>query len=1170
MRRLRWPSTFLSVLIASTLISPLPVQAQDTDPSVASGVDPANAPFARPEPVDPPTAEERLPVIDLSELPGLWPEDVVEAYPAQRDPDSPSDAIEGATPLPAEGDATSDVFGVGEGSAEHLALIEAEPKNERDSDGTWSERELTLDPVAGGWAWTDLSGVRFTFPVLLSLATPVLVETAAGSLSLAPSGALPGGVGSAGIVERASVTYPGAVDGHDLVYTATPLGVQEQIVLTQAPETSTFRFTVTMKGLTLAPDLFGGLDLASADGEHLGTIPAAVAYDSSEDIASATATYELSPTPDGTTEMALVFEPKFFASATYPVVVDPVYNHQLAPHRDGYVQQSTPSTNYESAIYLKVGSGLRSFLRFDTSNIAQADRIVYDASLFLYPTASGGVTGGIAARRPTQALPAAGTLNWNNQPNVGTTDFDTVFAANNGDWWSWQLKELYQHIIDPNDQWNNHWDNNGVRLSASNAKTFYSVNASGTADPVLYLSWNDLPPAFNLDTPATNHVTETESLTLKADQIPGDPNGDDVLISFQISDDGQSWTGTHLVFQSPYDDRKAFTVPAGVLTDGQDYWWRAVARDVCVQPDGLCSLTDGAGTTHTPNTSGTRKFTVSLKHHGDDPRYAMWSHDVGSGMTLKVNEANGNLFLDVPLDSYATPVGPLDVGLTYNHQVASDYGLSPGWDVAIGPRPGHSGMPIALYKLGTEAGADVKIRFRGGRVAYFPHVDKNVYGGTSANSGWVRKSPTNWIYVDGDGGRYVFSLGAENAEGAHLTKAKPAVSQDAAPGKSIDYTYSGTQLTSAVDPLGRKVVLGWSAGKLTTITASGSTDATSFGGQVWTLGYDPSGRLEAIDTVVEMPDTSTRTESVGFSYASSRLSEVRDGLTKSLAATGWTISYLPDSEGLQRVASITAPPGGSPSSSPTPWRFTYGGNIKGTTAERACITDPRGTGTECDAETATDPAFQTQVEFSWAGLPIEVITPADDEGVRHVSTYVFDNHLNLLCERDPVANAWGGKHCTSQTDSNGTYTDLDPDGFSTRYTYAAQAPYRLKTVKQPAPSTGDPASRSSTPTTPRSPACGRRSTTWTPWRTCPPTSTGGPTSIRTGRAATRPVRAGATRSRSGSPATSTSRTGTVPRRRSSGCGQKTACRSPSPGPTSWIASASRSRAPTTTAARTPT
>jgi RHS repeat-associated protein len=1055
----------LSLLIAMTLLSPLPGRAQDNGAPEDEGVDPANEPYAKPAPFDPPTAKERLPVIDLSELPGLWPEDVVEAFPAKRDPMSPGEATEGTELLPKEGDATTDVYGTGDASAEHVALIGAEPRNTLDANGNWVDADPSLEAVAGGWTWTDATGVRFTFPAELSAATPVRVETGDRMLAIVPSGLAPSetdesgssSAGVAGVADGTSVTYPGAVGGHDLVYIVTPLGVQEQIVLSKAPQDPTFRFTVTTEGLSLAHNPYGGLNVTATDGEDVGTIPAAVAYDSSKEIASSTAAFELKPL-DGATELALGFDPSFFESATYPVVVDPVYNHDLSPHRDGYVQQSTPSTNYESDIYLKVDSGQRTFLRFDMAGVANNDRLVYDASLFLYPGGAGGVQGGIAARRPTQALPAAGTLNWNNQPSVASNDLAVVNASNepNG-WWSWQLKELFQHIIDPTNQWNTHWDNNGVRLSASNNKTFYSVNASGTADPVLYLSWNDLPPAFNLETPATNYVTETESLTLKAASIPNDPNGDDVLLSFQISDDGQSWSGTHLVFQSPYDDRRSFTVPAGVLTDGQDYWWRGVARDVCVQPNGLCSLNDGAGTTHTANTSGTRKFTVSLKHHGDDPRYAMWFHDVGSGMTLKVNEANGNLFLDVPLDSYATPVGPLEVGLTYNHQATADYGLSPGWDVAIGPRSGHSTLPIALYKLGTDAGADVKIRLRGGRVLYFPYQDKNVYGATSANSGSVRKAPTNWVYVDADGGRYIFALGAENAEGAHLTKAKPAVSQDAAPGKSIDYTYNGSgQLTTAVDPLGRKVVLGWSSGKLTTVTATGGTAATSFGEQVWTVGYDGSGRLATIDTVVSIPGSASRTEGLGFLYTSSKLSEVRDGVTDSLGATGWAIGYLTDANGLARVASITAPPGGSPSSAPTPWLFNYRSPFKGTTASGACITDPRGTGTDCDLETASDPAFQTQVEFYWSGLPKEIYSPPDVDGVRHLTTYAFDNHLNLLCERDPVANAWGDKHCTTATDANGNYTDLDPDGLSTLYTYSGEAPYRLKTVKQPAPQSGAP------------------------------------------------------------------------------------------------------------------
>jgi hypothetical protein len=252
-------------------------------------VDPANEPYEKPAVPEPPTTEERLPVIDLSELPGLWPADVVEAYPGIRDPVSPDEAIEGASPLPTRGDATTDVFGIGEESAEHLALIGVEPKNDLGTDGAWSEGEISLDPVTGGWSWTDPAGLRFTFPVVLSSVTPVLVEIGSASLSLAPTSVLPGDVSSAGIVDGSSVTYPGAVAGHDLVYTATPLGVQEQIILEKPPDDPTFKFTIATKGVTLTPNLYGGLDVTGDDGTQIGTIPVAVADDSSAEVASSPA-----------------------------------------------------------------------------------------------------------------------------------------------------------------------------------------------------------------------------------------------------------------------------------------------------------------------------------------------------------------------------------------------------------------------------------------------------------------------------------------------------------------------------------------------------------------------------------------------------------------------------------------------------------------------------------------------------------------------------------------------------------------------------------------------------------------------------------------------------------------------------------------------------------------
>jgi len=942
-RRRAWSITLCIALTLATL-TPLPAIGAVAPPP-GEDVDPANAPFEKPAPPAPPTDEERLPVIDLSDLGGLWPEDVVPALPGARDPASPASALAGSEPLPKAGSENVDVFATSEGT-EHIALVEAQATNEKDAEGNWADVEVALQPTGTGWTWRDPIGNRFTFPSELSESTPVLVETSGGSLAFAPEPSTEQAVPSSpaqsasavGTVDGSTVTYAAAVAGGDLSYTISPSGVQEIVTFEKPPAETSFRYILQPKELKVVPNETGGMDLIGADGAFLGYIPAAVAYDVSPDVASTTATYELKELGDGTSELTAVFDPTYFAKATYPVIIDPAPVQQLSASRDAYVDSAFPSTSYESNVNLKVNSGQRTYMRLLVSSVMQADRIVYDASFFLYPTGSGGVSGGIDVKRDLEPLPT-GSLTWNNKPSIGSNPLDTTSQAGNDGWWQWQLKELFQHLIDPADTWNLHWPNDGFALTASNPKTFHANESTlANSDPVLYLLYNDPPNNPTLDTPAGAYVAETDAPTLQVTQVPNDPNGDDVMVSFQISDDG-TWTGSHLVFQSPYDDKRSFTVPSGVMVDGQEYWWRAVSRDVCDPPAGLCSLTDGAGTVHTPSASGARKLTVSLKHHGDDPRYAMWSHDVGSGMTLKVNEANGNLFLDVPLDSYATPIGQLDVGLTYNSQVTSNYGLGPGWDVAIGPESGQVRLPVALFKLDTTADADAKIRFRGGRVVYFPHVEKNIYGGTSANSGWLRKSPTNWTYVDGDGGRFTFSLGAENAEGAHLIKAKPSISQDSSTGKSIDYVYSGTNLTSATDPLGRKVALTWNNGKLTSIAATGGTDATSFGGQTWSLGYDASSRLTSVSTVVSgIAGGGTRTETVGFTYAGTGngfVAEVRDGVTNPGSSDGWDITYAADPAGLQRVSSITAPDGGSPSSAPTPWLFNYHSPYKGTTAAGA-------------------------------------------------------------------------------------------------------------------------------------------------------------------------------------------------------------------------------------------
>ena len=374
--------------------------------------------------------------------------------------------------------------------------------------------------------------------------------------------------------------------------------------------------------------------------------------------------------------------------------------------------------------------------------------------------------------------------------------------------------------------------------------------------------------------------------------------------------------GTHLVYQSPFDDSASYTVPTGVLRDGKTYWWRAQSWDICAPPAGMCSLTDGSGTTRTLNASASRTFSVAMQHLGGDQRWTTFSHDVGSGMTAQVNESNGNLYLDVPLDSYPTQIGDLGVGLSYNSQSGTDYGLSPGWDLALGSMS-TADLPVALTPPAT-SDDPVTLRMRGSRVMYFPNLSGNVYESPGSGVGTVRKNSDNtWLYEAADGSTYSF-----NASG-NLTKAKPSVPADASNGAAFTYTVNTYgHFTKVTDPLGRAINLTWATG------ATGKlTGVSSWTGQTWAVSYDSSGRLTAVDATVTAAGQPTHHEIEAFSYVGTGgtgaglLGQVSDAAIQAKPATGWMITYTQDpADALHtiRVATITAPGGARQVGMPSP------------------------------------------------------------------------------------------------------------------------------------------------------------------------------------------------------------------------------------------------------------
>lgn len=907
--------------------------------------------------------------------------------------------------------------------AEHMALVHTRDVNYQDVNGDWVD--LMLAPTPGGWEGvTGAAGsVTVRFPDRLGPNSSITYTSPAGTIAVVPESV----TSVPGTQNDLSVTYANAMAATDLTYTLDAHGYKENVILRTPAADPAIAWSVRTDGLTLQPGLDGSITIVDSQGIAMGTISAPLLIDATG--ASAASTYSLTESADGEYRLALVPDASFLATATFPVVVDPgIHDNNDNPEeatRDTYVNSSAAGTSYENAGELWVGTSpnRHTFVKFDISNRTRDERIIYGAVMSLAKVSGSG--GDIEARRVTGNWPATSPgMTFNNMPPVGAT-IDPSHTTDQS-WSSWELKEQYQHMM-PAVPGLTFWANQGTRLSkplGTSAYKFYSSEAfSGTAgDPVLFLSWNDQPAAPTLRAPDPDATIESESPTLKIDQLPNDFNGDKVYTRFQISDNGTDWTGSHLVHQSGWlKQETSYSVPAGALTDGQTYWWRAQSWDAY-------SLTDGAGIERVEKASGTRKFTVSLNHLGVDERWAIWSRPLGNGMTLNVNEANGNLILDVPLDTVATALGDVDLSVTYNSQQTVGYGLTPGWDVAIGPASSGRDLPIELVKMTPQPDAGVKIRLSDGRTLYFPHRSGRVYASVGSGAGEVRgAADEGFTYRTPDGGRFTFTAAG------NLKAAKPAWSTPGSGNASLDYNYttlgSSEKLTSVVDPLGRQIAI-----DRTDVSPYRVEAISTWDGRTWTFDTS-SGRLTSITTPIGDRMSFT-------SDTSGRLTEVRDGEQTVDGSAGWRIAYSTDVIGTSRVDTIT------PAGAPTAWDFEYpstANEFRGTTAAWTKITDPRGTATSLPVDD-----YQTFVEFNWAGLPLRITEAADQTGYRPVTITVWDANNNMLCQRGPSANAVA-LGAADETCAN--------EALTTQFEYEDEEPFRMTKVTHPAPNPDGSGSR---------------------------------------------------------------------------------------------------------------
>jgi len=846
-----------------------------------------------------------------------------------------------------------------------------------------------------------------------------------------------------GVLAGDALTYPGALPSTNLVYTAEPGGYKEEVVLLSALASGKVSWAVHAAGYALEQTPDGSIGVLDSDKAIVFEMPAPFVYDSAGEISSAPAT--LQDLGGGNYLITVEADPEFLSKATYPVTIDPGTT-QPAFLYDTHANSAAPTTAHGSVNPLNTGpwtgSGTkyRMFMRFGTA-WQDPDKVIYSAELHLKNTSEPSASTPVEIDRATWDWSNA--LTWNSmmsQPGEGVSATPAVpdqHGPTNG-WWTIELKKLYQPIVE------NVYLDRGFRLVSSDNKKFNSENASGTAnDPYLVVSFNTLPNAPQVDGPTGTPVFESKSgVSLRLQNVPPDPDGDEVLVRYQVTNVQGNWgCSQNGDYCSAWTNEDTFNVPAAWLTDGGTFYWRVQSADVCIQPSTLCSNTRPDGTEKPWKTTLEHSFVISLKNRGVDDRYAMWAQSIGNGMRLLVNEANGNLVAQVPLTSVRTPLGRLRVALSYNSQTAAegtDRGVGPGWRLWAGPESSGLKVPIEVDKLTPSPYAGLKVTFASGAATTFPWRAGRTYGELGLAEGVITENPNGtFVYRGPDGDVYSF-----NANG-RLTKArtvstKPKTALAANPNYS--YTFNtNNHLTSITDPLNRTVAFDWQMVSGTERLKFIDTWSLDH----WALYYNGDGSLERI--------TNPEGEHVEFDYAAvggtsvKLLSEVRDGYQKiqhdaNASKHGWRIEHFHDTVPvtayqMQRVRKI-APPGAD--FNQHYWLFTYGsapGDYVGTTSKTTRITDPRGVGQTTN--------WTTVVDFNNAGSPIRVIAPKKPgETTDWTTRTVWDTNNQIVCTRSAPANARNGTGCTA-----GDTTSLQ----NTVWTYDNEAPYRLEKIQHPAP-----------------------------------------------------------------------------------------------------------------------
>ncbi|MEU4574645.1 LamG-like jellyroll fold domain-containing protein [Nonomuraea sp. NPDC023979] len=361
--------------------------------------------------------------------------------------------------------------------------------------------------------------------------------------------------------------------------------------------------------------------------------------------------------------------------------------------------------------------------------------------------------------------------------------------------------------------------------------------------------------------PKQGYLVDSLTPTLRA--WGGSSNGNyPVSYRFRVCD-VESMSGTGC-FTSGFvaGNRNHWTVPAGQLAWGKQYWWKVTVRD-----------SYDSSTTTSPLLT----FTTGVRQ----PQLSAWLATPGTS-GQEFNQQTGNYTASFTDLQVATVGPPLSVVRTYNSLDTRTDGMfgagwSTRWDMKIVKEVrGESTSALVTYPDGRQ------VRFRANGDGSF-QPPPGTYATLAQESGGT------WRLMDKAATSYLF-----NAQG-QLTE----ITDRRGRSQTLTYDAAG-KLASIAGVGGRTVTFTWQGGQV----ASVSSDAVDGQPLTWTYVYD-AGRLTQVCAPVAAPNCTSYAYSSGSLYRSSVLNSDPHAYWRLGEASGSTGADLGNGAGNLTYQGIT-------------------------------------------------------------------------------------------------------------------------------------------------------------------------------------------------------------------------------------------------------------------------